>query len=131
MKNLRFWMILLACACVMFSACQNKKKKNTPEAVTEAFVKAFFTADFTNMYQYSTKQSQVVVKTLQNGMKDQSARLEEMKKRDIEFVETKVSMQTDSTAMCDCSFTVDGESKESQWDLVKENDEWKVTLVLP
>ena len=131
MKNLRFWMVLLACACVMFTACQNNKKKNTPEAVTEAFVKAFYTADFTNMYEYSTKQSQIVVKTLQSSMKDQQARLEEMNKREVEFVETKVTMQTDSTALCDCSFKVDGQAKKSQWELMKENEEWKVTMVLP
>ena len=131
MKNRRFWIILLACACVMFSACQNNKKKNTPEAVTEAFVKAFYTADFTNMYEYSTKQSQIVIKSLQNSMKEQPSRLEEMKKREIAFVDTKISLQTDSTAMCDCSFTVDGQSRDSQWELMKENDKWKVTLVLP
>ena len=121
----------MACACVMFTACQNNKKKNTPEAVTEAFVKAFYTADFTNMYEYSTKQSQIVVKTLQSSMKDQQARLEEMNKREVEFVETKVTMQTDSTALCDCSFKVDGQTKKSQWELMKENEEWKVTMVLP
>lgn len=131
MKNLRFWITLLACACVMFFACQNNKKKSTPEEVTETFVKAFYTADFTNMYQYASKQSQIAVTTVKNSMNNQQSYLEEMKKREVVFVETKISMQTDSTAVCDCSFTVNGQPKESQWQLVKENDEWKVTLVLP
>jgi hypothetical protein len=131
MKNRNFWIVLLACACLILPSCQNNKKKNTPEAVTEAFVKAFYTADFTNMYEYSTKPSQIVIKTLQSSMKDQTDRLEEMRKRDVVIEETKITAQTDSTAMCECLFTVDGQHRDSQWELLKENEQWKVTMVLP
>ncbi|MBR4648196.1 MAG: DUF4878 domain-containing protein [Bacteroidales bacterium] len=127
----RFWILFLACACLMMGACQNSKKKNTPEAVTESFLKAFYTADFTHMYQVTTKKSQVVIKQLQESMKDRPEQLETMRKREIEFTETKIVNQTDSTAACASTFKVDGEDKQAEWDLVKENDEWKVTMVIP
>ena len=112
-------------------SCQNSKKKNTPEAVTESFLKAFYTADFTHMYQVTTKKSQVVIKTLQDGMKDRQDQLEAMRKRKIEFTETKIVTQTDSTAVCASTFKVDGKDTQAEWELLKENDEWKVTMVIP
>ena len=127
----RFWFLFLVCACLMMGSCQNSKKKNTPEAVTEAFLKAFYTADFTHMYQDTTKKSRVVIKTLQEGMKDRQEQLETMRGRKIDFTETKVVAQTDSTAVCASTFKVDGEDTQAEWELVKENDEWKVTMVIP
>ena len=127
----RFWILFLVCACLMMGACQNSKKKNTPEEVTESFLKAFYTADFTHMYQFTTKKSQVVIKALQDGMKDRPEQIETMRKRKIEFTETKVVTQTDSTAVCASAFKVDGEDTQAEWELLKENDEWMVTMVLP
>lgn len=122
---------MLACVCFLGFSCQNSKKKNTPEAVAEQFAKAFYTADFTHMYQYSTKKSDIVVKTLQNGMKDQTERLEAMKKSQVEFVETTVDEQTDSTATVTCNVNLDGQPRTDKWDLLKEDNQWKVTLVMP
>ena len=127
----RFWILFLACACLMMGACQNSKKKNTPEAVTESFLKAFYTADFTHMYQFTTKKSQAVIKALQDGMKERPEQLETMRARKVEFQETKIVTQTDSTAVCASMFKVDGEDHQAEWDLLKENDEWKVTMVIP
>ena len=127
----RFWILFLACACLMMGSCQNSKKKNTPEAVTESFLKAFYTADFTQMYQVTTKKSQIVIKQLQEGMKDRPEQFEIMRNRKIEFTETTIVNQTDSTAVCASTFKVDGEDKQAEWNLLKENDEWKVTMVLP
>ena len=119
------------CACLMMCACQNSKKKNTPEAVTESFLKAFYTADFTHMYQFTTKKSEVIIKALQDGMKDRPEQLETMRARKLEFEETKIVSQTDSTAVCASTFKVDGEQQQAEWELLKENNEWKVTMVLP
>lgn len=127
----RFWILLLVCACLMAVCCQSGKKKNTPEAVAESFAKAFYTADFTHMYQYTTKKSQIVIKTLQNGMKDQTEKLEEMKNTKVEFVSTSVDDLTDSTATCTCKVILNDRPREDHWDVIKENNEWKVTLVLP
>ena len=127
----RFWIIFLVCVCLMMGACQNNKKNNTPEAVTESFLKAFYTADFTHMYQVTTKKSELIIKALQNGMKDNPEQLETMRARKIEFVETKVVSQTDSTAVCASVFKVNGDNQQAEWELLKENDEWKVTMVLP
>ena len=121
----------MVCACLMMGSCQNSKKKNSPEAVTESFLKAFYTADFTHMYQCTTKKSQVMIKALQEGMKDRTEQLETMRKRKIEFIETKIVTQTDSTAVCSSTFKLDGEEKHAEWELLRENDEWRVTMVLP
>ena len=119
----------MACVCLVGMSCQNNKK-NTPEAVTEAFAKAFYTADFAHLYQYTTKKSQPVVQTIQNGMKGNEARLEEMKNSKVELVEVKVIEQTDSTALCGCAVKINEQPRSDRWDLVKEGDEWKVTLVV-
>ena len=121
----------MVCACLMMGACQDNKKKNTPEAVTESFLKAFLTADFSHLYQFTTKKSAVMIKTIQAGMKDRPEQVEAMRGRKIEFVETKIITQTDSTAVCASTFKVDGVSQQAEWELLKENDEWKVTMVLP
>ena len=122
---------MLACACLTLPACQDKKKANTPEAVTEQFAKAFYTADFTHMYQYVNKPSNVVVETLQNSMKDRPEKLEEMRKQEVEFVEIAVESQTDSTAVCSCTAKINGQQRTDKWDLVQENGNWKVTMVMP
>lgn len=127
----RYWIILLACVCMLGCACQNGKKKNTPEAVTEAFAKAFYTGDFTHMYQYSSKKSQIVVKTIQDGMKDQTERLEAMHNSKVEFESITVDDLTDSTATSTSNALIDGKPLTGNWNLVKENDLWKVTLVMP
>ena len=122
---------MMVCAVLTTVSCQNKAKKNTPEAATEQFAKAFYTADFTHMYQYTTKKSDIVIKQLQNGMKDNTERLEEMKKAKVEFVSTSVNNLTDSTCSCECKILLNGQPRQNQWDLLKEDDLWKVTLVLP
>ncbi|MBP5497350.1 MAG: DUF4878 domain-containing protein [Bacteroidales bacterium] len=126
-----FWILMMVCAVLTTVSCQNKAKKNTPEAATEQFAKAFYTADFTHMYQYTTKKSDIVIKQLQNGMKDNTERLEEMKKAKVEFVSTSVNNLTDSTCSCECKILLNGQPRQNQWDLLKEDDLWKVTLVLP
>lgn len=115
----------------MIGSCQNSMKKNTPEAVTETFLKAFYTADFTHMFQVTTKKSHLVIKQLQEGMKDRPEQLETMRNRKIEFTETKIVTQTDSSAVCASTFKVDGKDTQAEWELLKENDEWKVTMVIP
>ena len=127
----RFWILVLVCTCLMIGSCQNSMKKNTPEAVTETFLKAFYTADFTHMFQVTTKKSHLVIKQLQEGMKDRPEQLETMRNRKIEFTETKIVNQTDSTAVCASTFKVDGKDTQAEWELLKENDEWKVTMVIP
>lgn len=126
--KLRIWTFLLACACLLLLACQNNKK-NTPEAVAEQFAKAFYTADFTHMYQYSTKKSQIVIQNLQNAMKEHADKQEEMSKQKVEFVSTTVESQTDSTAMCTCEVTIDERPRTDVWELIKENGEWKVSMI--
>ena len=64
-------------------------------------------------------------------MKDRPEQLETMRNRKIEFTETKIVNQTDSTAVCASTFKVDGKDTQAEWELLKENDEWKVTMVIP
>jgi hypothetical protein len=126
-----FWILMLACAFLMTLSCQNKAKKNTPEAATELFAKAFYTADFAHLYQYTTKKSDAVIQQLQNGMKDNPERVEEMKNTKVEFVSTSVDNLTDSTCTCTCKVLLNSQPREDVWDLIKEDGQWKVTLVLP
>ena len=39
--------------------------------------------------------------------------------------------QTDSTATCVCVAKVNGQPRSDKWELLKEDGEWKVTLVMP
>ena len=127
----RNWILLLVCVCLLAVGCQGGKKKNTPEVVSETFAKAFYTADFTHMYEYTTKKSHVVIKTMQNGMKHQPEKLEELKNNQVVFDEITVESSTDSTATCITKVKINDRPRQDSWDLLKENDEWKVTLVLP
>jgi hypothetical protein len=127
----RNWILLLVCVSLLAVSCQVGKKKNTPEVVTETFAKAFYTADFTHMYEYTTKKSHIVIKTMQNGMKHQPEKLEELKNNQVVFVSTSVDNLTDSTASCTTKVTINEKPRQDSWDLIKENDEWKVTLVMP
>ena len=122
---------MLACAVLTTVSCQNKAKKNTPEAATEQFAKAFYTADFPHMYQYSTKKSDLVIQQLQNAMKDNTEHLEEMKNAKVEFVSTSVESRTDSTCTCATKVILNDQPRTDKWDLLKENGEWKVTLIMP
>jgi hypothetical protein len=126
-----FWILMLACAVLMTVSCQNKAKNNTPEVVAEQFVKAFYTADFPHLYQYSTKKSDLIIQQLQNSKKDEPERLEAMKNTKVEFVSTSVDDLTDSTCTCTCKIIVDGQPREDKWDLIKEDDLWKVSMVIP
>lgn len=127
----KLWIIMLACVCLLGYACQNNRKKNTPEAATEAFVKAFYKADFTHMYQFATKKSQIVIKTLQDGMKSQPERVEAMRNSVVEVESVEVKNLNDTMATSTTTVLVDGTSLKAKWDLAKENGEWKVTMVMP
>ena len=125
------WILLLVSVCLLAVCCQGGKKKNTPEVVSEAFAKAFYTADFTHMYEYASKNSHIVIKTLQNGTKHEPEKLEELKNNQVVFVSTSVDNLTDSTASCTTKVTINDRPRQDTWELIKENDEWKVTLVMP
>ena len=53
-----------------------------------------------------------------------------MKNSKVELVEVKVIEQTDSTALCGCEVKINEQPRSDRWDLVKEDNEWKVTLVV-
>ena len=125
-----YWFLILACFGLLMLSCHNSHK-DTPEATTEAFAKAFYTADFTHQYQYSDKKSHAVIKSIQNGLKEYPARMEEMKNNKVEFVSTSVDDLTDSTCTCTCKVILNDQPRQDSWNLVKEEDKWKVTLVMP
>lgn len=83
------------------------------------------------MYQYANKKSQIVIKTMQDGMRDQTERLDVMHNAKVEFESITVEDLTDSTATSITHTLIDGKPLTGRWDLVKEDDLWKVTMVMP
>ena len=73
----------------------------------------------------------MIIKNAQNGMKSNPAHLEEMKNNKVEFVSTSVDDLTDSTATCTCKVILNDQPRQDTWNLIKEEDKWKVTLVMP
>ena len=124
------WIIASLFFGLLLLSCHNGQQ-DTPEAATEAFAKAFYTADFTHQYQYSNKKSHIIIKNAQNGMKENPAHLEEMKNNKVEFVSTSVESLTDSTCTCTCKVILNDQPRQDTWNLVKEDDQWKVTLIMP
>lgn len=122
--------LLVVCMGLFMLSCHNGKE-NTPESAVKSFAAAFYTGDFAHMYEFSTQKSHPVVEALQNGMKGNEARLEEMKNSKVEFVEVKVLEETDSTALCGLQVKIDERPRQDQWDVVKENGTWKVSMVVP
>jgi len=125
------WILLLACTGLMTVSCQNGEKENTPEAATERFIKAYYTGDFAHQYEYTTKKSDIVIQQIQNGMQNNKELLEKIQKCDVAILDTKILEQTDSTATCACQFTINDEPRTDKWNLIKEEDLWKVTMVMP
>ncbi len=124
------WIFLLAFAGLLLFSCHNKNK-NTPESAAEQFEKAFVTADFPHLYEFASKKSQILVKTMQNNMKNRPEKQEEMSKNEVEILGVEIVEQSDSTAKCICNIKLNGQTRKDTWDLVKEDNLWKVTLVMP
>ncbi|MDY6347737.1 MAG: hypothetical protein SPL42_04805 [Bacteroidales bacterium] len=127
---------IFAGLALILSACNNTKSEKTPEGVTERFVSAFNTADFQNMYAYSSKKSHILLDNLAKQHNDTD--LEAIRSRKIAIDSTTVTGMTDSTATCVCYFKIksgaendEWQSARQEWDLAKEGDDWKVLLVKP
>ena len=129
-------LLLLIFIGFAFLSCDDKKSNLTPSGVTEAFVKAFNTADFQNMYNYSSKKSHILIDNLAEQRTEKE--FEVIRGRKIAIDSTVISQQTDSTATCICYFRVkELNNKDNwmiarqEWSLAKESGDWKVLLVRP
>lgn len=128
--KLKYCILLLACFGLLMLSCR-KEQKNTPEAVTEAFAQAYYTADFENQTKFSNEKSHLIIESVKSGVIDNPSQLEKLKNNKVEFVSTSVDNLTDSTASCTCKVLLNGQPRQDTWSLVKEDDKWKVTLSMP
>lgn len=130
MKKILVVLLVAACA-VSLTSCKEKKEAQiftSPEKVTEEFVKAFYTADFDNMYKYILKSNHKLIQSTQENLsKDREKALHENK---IEIQDVKCTFQNDSVAECTCKFLCNGEEQEIPWILKKSNEKWFVDLTL-
>ncbi len=125
MKNrLILPLILLA---LLVSSCKSTEKKETPEEVSKAFITAFHTADFNNIYKYTLRNNKIIIQQLEKTTDE--AQRERMKKVSLEFKQVTCKMHNDSLAECECQYKKDGAPRKVVLDLCKEDDRWVVDLV--
>ena len=127
---LRFTFVALI--AVVLSACSN----NGPSAVAVEFTKALYKGDSDKAVSYCTESTQQMVGLIMGF--DSSSSLEEMHKSNpnVKVISTEVSEDGNSaTVKVEVTNYYDIKSKkivkepsEQELDLVKVNDEWKVTL---
>lgn len=129
MKKIKLCFIL-AIAVVAFASCNKQKKEDfqSPEKVTTAFVQAFYTGDFNNMYKFTLSKNHVIIDNLKNNLP--KAKLEEVQKNKVEVQKVVCTMQKDSVAECKCHFIYNGADREIPFDLRKEDGKWLVDLSL-
>ncbi len=126
MKQMRYLFVVLLVAISLIS-CKSIEKAETPEEVTKAFVTAFITADFNNMYKYTRSNNKEIIQQLEKTTDD--AQRERMKNVKVEFQNVTCKMENDSLAECSCHYTKDGAKRNVDCCLCKEDGKWVVDLI--
>ena len=126
MKQYRFLFIVLLATLSLIS-CKSMEKADTPEEVTKAFVTAFTTADFNNMYKYTRSNNKPIIQQLEKTTDE--AQRERMKNVKVEFQKVTCKMESDSLAECNCQYTKDGAPRNVDCCLCKEEGKWVVDLI--
>jgi hypothetical protein len=128
MKRLGF-VFLLAALAVSLHSCKSKNVYSSPEKVSQAFVTAFQTADFDNMYKYTVKSNAVVITNLQKFMKQHPDKLEQMHGLEVKIEEpVGCTYENDSLAVCECNFTRNGQKNKMVLRVKKKEDKWLVDM---
>ncbi len=126
MKQMRYLFVVLLVAISLIS-CKSIEKAETPEEVTKAFVTAFITADFNNMYKYTRSNNKEIIQQLEKTTDD--AQRERMKNVKVEFHNVTCKMEHASLAECSCHYTKDGAKRNVDCCLCKEDGKWVVDLI--
>ena len=128
MKRL-FFVFLVAATAVALHSCKSKNVYSSPENVSRAFVTAFQTADFDNMYKFTVKNNAVLVTNLQKFMKQHPDKLEQMHGLEV-VIEDPIgcTYENDSLAVCECNFTRSGQKSKMVLRVKKKEDKWLVDM---
>ena len=127
--KLKKTIFLMTLAALFFVSCGQKENgKETPEEVAKIFVKAFYTADFDEMYQTTVKSNRPIIQMTQKEMNKNPEKRSQMHKNEIEFQGVQCEMLNDTVAECKCRFLYNKNNREMSVNLRKENDNWRVDL---
>ncbi len=119
-------LIVILFAATMLSACGGG---NSPEAVAESYVKAYFNVDFKKAASLATKEYGAEILGEVEGLSDDiiktivKARKEELK--GITYKVTEVGADEEEAVVM-FEFTKDGETDDGKVELIKEDGKWKV-----
>ncbi len=128
MKRLGF-AFLVAATAVALHSCKSENVYSSPEKVSQAFVTAFLTADFDNMYKLTVKNNAVLITNLQKFMKQHPDKLEQMHGAEVMVDDPiKCTFVNDSLAVCDCSYTRGGTKSKMELRVKKKEDKWLVDI---
>ena len=129
MKKILVVLLLTACAVTM-NSCKEKDEKifESPEKVTAEFVKAFYTADFDQVYKYIMKNNYKIIQSTQPSLTEEKEK--EIQQNKIEIQEITCTFKDDSVAECKSLIICNGKKQEIPWILRKSNDKWLIDLTL-
>lgn len=120
---------LIALAFVACFACKSKTDiYKSPEKVADAFVKAYVTADFDNMYKYTVPANVVFVRNIQKSMRAYPEKLAELQNSEVEILNLTCKPSNDSLTMCKCSFKVNNASHDLEFRMKKIDGKWLVDM---
>ncbi len=128
MKRLGF-VLLVAATVVALHSCKSKNVYSSPEKVSRAFVMAFQTADFDNMYKLTVKNNAVLITNVQKFMKQHPDKLEQMHGFEV-IIDDPIGCTyvNDSLAVCECGFTRSGKKSKMVLRVKKKEDKWLVDM---
>ena len=121
--------LFLTLMILMFASCKTEDQ-TTPEYATREFLKSFNTGDFPNIYKYTPAKEHIIIEQLEKMMNENKEQYEKVKKNRLDIASITCTEQTDSTAVCHCKYSLNGQVKEQDMNLKKENDHWCVKLSL-
>ena len=121
--------LLLSLMILLFVSCKTEDQ-TTPEFATKEFLKSFNTGDFPNIYKYTPAKEHILIELIEKQMNENKDQYEKVKKNKLEIKSVTCTEQTDSTAVCHGVYTLNGNEKEQDFNLKKEDDHWCVRLSL-
>lgn len=130
MRKIKLLLLAATSCLILFSCNSSKNNLSTPENATKTFVKAFYTADFDELYKCTAQNNRPIIQEIQKMTNRQKEQLEKMKKNEIEIKEVTCLSQNDSVAECKCVFSYNQQEKNLTYNLRKEEGDWHIDLTI-
>ncbi|MCR4965547.1 MAG: DUF4878 domain-containing protein [Bacteroidales bacterium] len=122
--------ILILALVLLFCVSCKVEDQSSPEYATKEFLMSFNTGDFPTIYKYTPAKEHILIEQIEKMMNENKEQYDKVKKNKLVISEVTCTEQTDSTAVCHCKYSLNGNAKEQDLNLKKEDNHWCVKLSL-